>query len=117
MIRSDVKVAGFDAFSERCFNEYTVLWDQVRTRITDMITDNGWWLAILILHLMEFGLVSGPGLDLELWGLGQLDCIYRQRRRKATTCGLYIVTWRWMYKLMLILLFILGCTPWSLFVS
>lgn len=84
--------------SIRCYG----IGNEHESRIWLRIMDNGWWLAILILHLMEFGLVSGSGLDLEFWGLGQLDCIYRQRRRKATTCGLYIVTWRWMYKLMLI---------------
>jgi len=41
MIMERRLVGGFDAFSERCFNEYTVLWDLVRTRMTDMITDNG----------------------------------------------------------------------------
>lgn len=37
----DQRRAGFDAFSERCFNEFAVLWDWVRTRITDMSTVNG----------------------------------------------------------------------------
>jgi len=75
--------------------------------------DNGWWLAIWILHFWEFGLRFRSGLNLEFLEMGQIDCIYRQRRRKATTCGLYIVTWRWMYKLILIFALILGFSYWS----